>query len=64
MAPADASFLPTAAELERARRVIAALAAGPLGAVSVYGKLVDRPVEIIARGILAARGQASQGASL
>lgn len=50
---ANAAFLPSENEREWARRVIAALEAGPAGAVSVDGKLVDKPVERQARAIVA-----------
>jgi citrate lyase subunit beta/citryl-CoA lyase len=51
----NAAFRPTEAQADWARRVIAALAAGPAGAVAVDGKLVDRPVEAQARAILRER---------
>lgn len=46
-------YLPTAAELEHARRVVAALADNGGGAVAVDGKLVDRPIEIAAERAIA-----------
>jgi citrate lyase subunit beta/citryl-CoA lyase len=48
----NAGFAPTGQEVDWARRVIAALAEGGLGAVAVDGKLVDRPIELMARAIL------------
>lgn len=45
-------FLPTDAEVAWARRVVAALAAGPLGAVTVDGKMVDKPIALLAQAIL------------
>lgn len=41
-------YLPSVAELERARRVVAALQANRGEAVQLDGKLVDRPIEIAA----------------
>lgn len=52
VAAVNAGFAPTAPELDWARRVVAALAAGSRGAVTVDGKLVDRPIELLARAIL------------
>lgn len=52
----NAGFAPTAAEVEWAHRVVAALAEGGQGAVAVDGKLVDRPIELIARSILEEAG--------
>lgn len=51
-------FLPSAAELERARRVVAALAAAGGEAVQVDGKLVDRPVALAAERALALAARA------
>lgn len=45
-------FAPSAAEVAWARRVVAALAAGPLGAVTVDGKMVDKPIALLAQAIL------------
>ncbi|SAK69377.1 HpcH/HpaI aldolase [Caballeronia catudaia] len=47
-------FLPSAAEREWAARVLAALEANPRGAISVDGKLVDKPIVDRARRIQAA----------
>lgn len=47
-----AAFAPTEAEVAWARRVVDALAAGPLGAIAVDGKLVDKPVAQLAQAIL------------
>lgn len=48
----NAGFAPTVQEVDWARRVIAALAQGSRGAVTIDGKLVDRPIELLARAIL------------
>jgi citrate lyase subunit beta/citryl-CoA lyase len=48
----NAGFAPSAREIDWAHRVVAALAQGQLGAVTVDGKLVDRPIELMARAIL------------
>lgn len=45
-------FAPTEAEVAWAGRVVAALAAGPLGAVTVDGKMVDKPIALLAQAIL------------
>jgi len=45
------ALLPTVAEIDWARRVVAA-AEGAAGAVQVDGKMVDRPVVLKARAIL------------
>jgi citrate lyase subunit beta/citryl-CoA lyase len=45
-------FSPTQDQIAWARRVIDALAAGPLGAVAVDGKLVDRPIALMAQSVL------------
>ncbi|MFD4840512.1 HpcH/HpaI aldolase/citrate lyase family protein [Achromobacter sp. NPDC058515] len=47
-----AAFAPTSAEIDWARRVVNALASKPLGAIAVDGKLVDKPVAMLARSIL------------
>lgn len=52
VAAVNAGFAPTLKEVEWAHRVVAALAAENLGAVTVDGKLVDRPIELMARTIL------------
>ncbi|GAB3649824.1 HpcH/HpaI aldolase/citrate lyase family protein [Ramlibacter alkalitolerans] len=56
-----AGFAPTPEEVAWARRVLDALASGPLGAVSVDGKLVDRPIALRAEAILAEAASASVG---
>lgn len=48
----NAGFAPGAHEVDWAHRVVSALAQGNLGAVAVDGKLVDRPIELMARAIL------------
>jgi citrate lyase subunit beta/citryl-CoA lyase len=45
-------FAPRPEEVDWARRVLDALAAGPLGAIAVDGKLVDRPIAARAEAIL------------
>ena len=56
----NAAFMPTDAEVARARRVIEAFAAAPgAGVVSLDGQMVDRPHLIQAQRILAARAGAS-----
>lgn len=50
--PVNAGFAPSPQEVNWAERVVAALAEGRLGAVTVDGKLVDRPIESMARTIL------------
>jgi citrate lyase subunit beta/citryl-CoA lyase len=52
-------FAPTAAEVAWARRVLDALASGPLGAIAVDGKLVDKPVALLAQAILDESGGAA-----
>jgi citrate lyase subunit beta/citryl-CoA lyase len=47
------AFAPTVAQIEWAKKVIAALASGPLGAIAVDGKLVDKPIALLAETILA-----------
>jgi citrate lyase subunit beta/citryl-CoA lyase len=53
----NAGFAPSAQEVDWARRVVSALAQGQPGAVAVDGKLVDRPIELMARAILGEMGQ-------
>ncbi len=48
----NTGFAPGGKEIDWAHRVVAALAQGPLGAVTVDGKLVDKPIELMARAIL------------
>jgi citrate lyase subunit beta / citryl-CoA lyase len=53
--PINTAFVPTAAEIDRARRVIAAFAAAPgAGVVNLDGQMIDRPHVVQARRILAA----------
>lgn len=52
VAPVNAGFSPSPAEIDWATRVVAAARSGP-GAVTVDGKLVDRPVVLQAEKILA-----------
>ena len=52
--PVHAAFAPEAAEVEQARRIVAAFeAAGGSGIVVVDGAMVDRPVVLRARRTLA-----------
>ncbi|MGY0557772.1 MULTISPECIES: HpcH/HpaI aldolase/citrate lyase family protein [unclassified Lysobacter] len=51
--PIQQRYLPTVAELERARRVVAALQANRGEAIQLDGKLVDRPIEIAAERAIA-----------
>ena len=48
----NTGFAPSANEIDWAYRVVSGLAQGTLGAVVVDGKLVDRPIELMARAIL------------
>ena len=50
--PVNTGFAPSAQEVDWAHRMVSALAQGSLGAVMVDGKLVDRPIELMARAIL------------
>jgi len=55
----NAAFSPTAAEIERARRIVAAFAAAPgAGVTSLDGQMLDRPHLVLARRVLelSARG--------
>ena len=45
-------FAPTQSEIDWAHRVLDAMAAGPLGAITVDGKLVDKPIAMRAQSIL------------
>lgn len=56
VAGVHAGFKPTDAEVAWARRVVDALAAGPLGAITVDGKMVDKPIALLAQAILAEAG--------
>jgi citrate lyase subunit beta/citryl-CoA lyase len=53
-------FTPTEEEIAWAQRVVGASAAAPRGAISVDGKMVDRPVLARAQGILALADQLRQ----
>ena len=50
--PVNDGYAPTPQEIAWARKVLDALASGPLGAIAVDGKLVDRPVALRAEAIL------------
>lgn len=54
VAAVNAGFAPSPAEVDWARRVVAAVAAQGLGALRVDGKLVDKPVLLLAESVLAA----------
>ena len=45
-------FTATAQEIDWAQRVVNALAGNPLGAITVDGKLVDKPIAMRAQAIL------------
>jgi citrate lyase subunit beta/citryl-CoA lyase len=52
----NTGFAPGEQEIAWARRVVEALGAGSSGAVTVDGKMVDRPIELLARAILEEAG--------
>jgi citrate lyase subunit beta/citryl-CoA lyase len=52
VAAVNIGYRPTPLEVTWARKVLDALAAGPLGAIAVDGKLVDRPIALRAEAIL------------
>jgi citrate lyase subunit beta/citryl-CoA lyase len=55
----NAAFTPSAAEVEHARAVVAAFDANPdAGALSLEGRMIDRPHLVQARRLLAAAGEA------
>lgn len=54
--PINAAFTPTAAELERARAVVAAFATGS-GVASLDGQMLDRPHLLQAQRLLASAGE-------
>lgn len=54
VAAVNAGFAPSAAEVDWARRVLEAVATQGLGALRVDGKLVDKPVLLLAQAVLAA----------
>jgi citrate lyase subunit beta/citryl-CoA lyase len=53
VATVHTAFAPTVAQIEWAKKVIEALASGPLGAIAVDGKLVDKPIALLAETLLA-----------
>ena len=54
----NAAFTPTAEEIAHAQKIVDAFAANPgAGALSLDGRMIDRPHLIQAQGILAAEGQ-------
>ena len=52
VAPAHAGFAPLAEEIAWAHRVLAAMSKGPLGAIAVDGKLIDKPLLLRAEALL------------
>lgn len=52
IAGVHASFMATPQEIDWAHRVLNALASNPLGAITVDGKLVDKPIAMRAQAIL------------
>ncbi|MCW5941267.1 MAG: hypothetical protein KIS66_03490 [Fimbriimonadaceae bacterium] len=54
---AHRAFAPTEAELERARRVVAAFEASPGGAIAVDGRMVDLPIYQRAKSTLREAGE-------
>lgn len=52
VAAVNAGYAPSPQEIDWAQRVVAALDSGPLGAIAVDGKLVDKPVAARARAML------------
>lgn len=59
VAPVNAAFTPTEAELDWARKVLAAFAADPsAGVVRIDGQMIDKPHERAAQKIMAAAGEA------
>jgi citrate lyase subunit beta/citryl-CoA lyase len=60
IAPINAAFTPTAAEIGQARKVLAAFAAEPgAGVISLEGQMLDRPHLLAAQRVLAAAEAAS-----
>ncbi len=58
VAPVNAAFTPTEAELAHARKVLAAFAADPTaGVVRIDGQMIDKPHERAARAVMAAAGE-------
>ncbi|MRS98885.1 CoA ester lyase [Ralstonia pickettii] len=52
VAPVNAGFLPTEKERDWAARVVNAIEAGGRGAIAVDGKLIDKPLILLARRLL------------
>lgn len=52
VAPVNAGFLPTEQERDWATRVMSAMETGGRGAIAVGGKLIDKPLVLLARRIL------------
>lgn len=55
------AFAPSAEERDWAERVLAALAEGPHGAISLDGQMIDKPLEDAARRVLARVASTSSG---
>lgn len=57
----NAAFSPTAAEIDRARRIVAAFDAAPgVGVTSLDGQMLDRPHLVLARRVLELSARASR----
>ncbi|MEJ1960668.1 MAG: HpcH/HpaI aldolase/citrate lyase family protein [Gammaproteobacteria bacterium] len=57
----NATFSPTAAEVDRARRIVAAFDAAPgVGVTSLDGQMLDRPHLVLARRVLELSSRASR----
>jgi len=54
IAPIHAAFTPSPAEVEKARRIVAAFEASETGLATLDGKLVERPVVRAAERVLEA----------
>ncbi len=57
VAPVREAFLPSEAQIDWARRVMAAVESGAAGASTIDGKMIDKPVEESARLMLALLGE-------
>jgi citrate lyase subunit beta / citryl-CoA lyase len=61
VAVVNSGFAPTEAEIERARRIVAAFRSANGGVVQLDGRMIDRPVVERARALLDAAGDAPSG---
>lgn len=62
VATINAAFNPTAAEIERARRIVAAFEASPgVGVTSLDGQMLDKPHLVLARRVLELAGRRPDG---